>query len=488
MEPSIGNDRTRQGTCGGHAYALKPGDTLGQYKIIKALGAGGMGEVYEVEHQVLGRRYALKLLPTFLDQQGVSLERFRREAKVMANLDHPNILKVDDFGDTEGRYWLRMELVEGIGIEQAPSPVASAAQGKDAKVTKKVVSLQDLADVYGGKIPQEELLPIIREILEGLAYAHSHGAIHRDLKPSNILLMGAKGRDGARPATSPAPMVKIADFGLVKLVGEDWVRSQAQISVQKSMSIGEMNTGAASDGTSTRALLGTFEYMSPEQKRGLEADEKSDVYAVGLIIYRLLTGRSLGMKKPSEIDADILPAWDRLVSMAVEEERPERWKSAAEMSGFISSIEASLANRVNTLKSIEKPLAAPSNSDATGMPAKSRTVRSRGPRTSKAVSKESSVSTPARSRSNPLDKVATTSELHATPRGTGHQPESGQRKPRFRVFMTGQIGMLAGAFLPWYFYSTGPMLEPPPIVPMLLGAFIGLVTSLLLYALMSGER
>ncbi len=94
-------------------FALSEGKVLGQYRVIRGLGRGGMGEVYEVEHQTLERRYALKLLPEEFARQAGAVERFRREAKVMANLEHPNILKVDEFGEIRGRYWLRMELAKG---------------------------------------------------------------------------------------------------------------------------------------------------------------------------------------------------------------------------------------------------------------------------------------------------------------------------------------------------------------------------------------
>jgi formylglycine-generating enzyme required for sulfatase activity/tRNA A-37 threonylcarbamoyl transferase component Bud32 len=313
MEHSIGDEKTvaPTGKSGGHRYAFAVGERLGQYKIIRSLGAGGMGEVYEVEHVTLERRYALKLLPETLDWQGVSLERFRREAKVMANLEHPNIVKVDEFGETNGRYWLRMELAEGVA-------------GSD----KPVVSLQDLAETHEGKVPQDVLLSILRQILEGLQYAHSHGAIHRDLKPSNILLTTNNEKNTA---------AKIADFGLVRLVGEEWVRSQAQLSVQRSMSMGDQQTvggKAAPEGSSTRALLGTYEYMSPEQKRGEEADERSDLYAVGLMTYRLLTGRSLLTKMPSRMG--FAEAWDDLIESALEEDASARAASAADMLAQLS--------------------------------------------------------------------------------------------------------------------------------------------------------
>ncbi len=368
---SIGDEKTigRERESGG--FTLSAGQVLGQYRIIRALGRGGMGEVYEVEHQVLRRRYALKLLPADFAGQSGALARFEREAQVMANLEHQNIIRVDEFGETGGRYWLRMELAQGAdtgnlkletgGIQGSGFRVQGSAVEED-QGQKAVVSLQDLADARGGRIPQEELVGILKQILEGLAYAHGHGAIHRDLKPSNILLFS--GRDGAPrrpgsenrggsggpalPEANDKPIqIKIADFGLVRLVGEEWVRSQAQLSVQRSMSMGDLKTlQKEGEGTSTKSLLGTYEYMSPEQKRGEEATERSDLYAVGLMAYRLLTGRGLSMKRPSEIDKALAKEWDAFLAEALEEEAAERWSDAKAMRGALDNIETALRKKI----------------------------------------------------------------------------------------------------------------------------------------------
>jgi len=282
-----------------------------------------MGEVYEVEHTTLRRHFALKLLTEDLASHVDSLERFRRVARAMANLDHPNIVRVDDFGETDGHYWLRMELVEGIEEE--------VTEGTE----KKVVSLQDVADAHNGKLPQELLLTILKQVLAGLSYAHGHGVVHRDLKPSNILLDGTL--DGG-PATLTA---KVGDFGMVRMVGEEWVQPRAQRSVKRSLSLGGEQTLGDEDDR-TRSLLGTYEYMSPEQKRGEEADERTDIYALGLMTFKLLTGRSPGTKPPSRIDTGLARGWDELAARALEVERDARIATCDTLLELLNAVSAEL--------------------------------------------------------------------------------------------------------------------------------------------------
>jgi serine/threonine protein kinase len=283
--------------------ALVPGDTIAGHRIVKLLGRGGMGEVYQAEVIATGERCALKLLPEAFCRDPGAVARFRREAKVMAGLNHPNLVRVVDSGDDDGRLWLRMELIE-------------AGEGG------RIMTLADLANAFDGKIQQQELVDILSQVLAGLACAHDRGVIHRDLKPGNILLCEADGRT----------RVKVTDFGLAKVVGEEWLRSQAEISVRLSMSLGDQRTRADPlDVTRTGALLGTYEYMSPEQKRGAEADARSDLYAVGLMAYRLLTGQPLGLRTPSQLNPSVAQEWDGLVAKALEELPDERYASAAEM-------------------------------------------------------------------------------------------------------------------------------------------------------------
>ncbi len=160
-EHSIGFTKTVTGGArspGG--YTFTGGDTLGQYTIVRPLGKGGMGEVYEVEHVVLKRRFALKVLSSALMSHADAVTRFKREALLMAGLRHPNILAVDDFGETDGRCWLRMAL----------------AGGDDASR-----SLEDLARRQQGRLDAGTWRHVMMHVLAGLDHAHSHGIVHRDL-------------------------------------------------------------------------------------------------------------------------------------------------------------------------------------------------------------------------------------------------------------------------------------------------------------------
>ena len=340
---------------------LAVGERLDRYRVLRLLGRGGMGQVYEVEHIELRTRHALKIIPSSLAGRSGFVERFRREARVMARLRHPGIVHVDDFAITERRYWLRMDLVRGVRLPSVGD--------------ERAVTLGDLAAVENGRVPEALLAGVLLQVLDALAYAHEQGVVHRDLKPANILLEEAGAADVCFAATDGAGLeaaetavpeeeeeeeaadapplqglpplrARIADFGLVRLVGEDWLHSAAARSVSLSMSLGGLDTETPSAGESTRSLLGTYAYMSPEQKRSGEADARSDIYALGLTTARLLTGlEDLGYDLPSQIVPSLHPGWDDLVRQAIAPQPERRYQSSRDMRAAVAAIAEAIAAR-----------------------------------------------------------------------------------------------------------------------------------------------
>jgi len=218
--------------------ALEPHTTLGPYRIIALLGAGGMGEVWRARDEKLDRDVALKVLPARLASEPEALGRFEREAKAVAALSHPNILAIHDLGQAEGRHYAVMELLEGQ-------------------------TLRDL--LAGGPLPSKKAIEYGRQVAEGLAAAHDKGIVHRDLKPENLFLT----RDGH---------LKILDFGLAR-----------QGSPPNPG--GETSSPTERRATEPGTVMGTAGYMAPEQVRGEVADHRADVFAFGSILHEMLSGR-----------------------------------------------------------------------------------------------------------------------------------------------------------------------------------------------------
>ncbi|BET67802.1 hypothetical protein ASA1KI_27200 [Opitutales bacterium ASA1] len=319
--------RTRGPGEGEPTSGLVPGERFGPYRVVALLGRGGIGEVYEVEHELLRKRFALKVLLAAADGPEAR-ERFLREAQVAAALEHPRIVRVDDFGETAGRVWLRMELAAGT----------TDASGCVLR------TLAERAARTGGRLPEAEVRDWLLQVLEALAHAHAAGVVHRDVKPGNVLI-------------DEAGRAKLADFGLVQVVGERWLGARigavAPGAVAGAETAGTVGETARDEAGSldhaptvvhgaerrraggepeTEALVGTWDYMSPEQKTGGPVDARSDLYAVGLMAFRLLTGeRVLGMEAPSELVAELDPAWDGWMRRAVAARPDRRFASAEEM-------------------------------------------------------------------------------------------------------------------------------------------------------------
>ena len=222
------------------------GSNLSHYQITDKLGEGGMGEVYKAEDSQLGREVAIKVLPEAFTQDPERLGRFEREARVLAALDHPNIAAIYGLEEAEGRKLLVMQLAPGETLQER---------------------------VARGALPMHEALTIARQITEALEAAHEKGIVHRDLKPGNVMV-------------SPDGQIKVLDFGLAKALEMETDASGSAPSLTMSPTLTAQMTTAG-------VLLGTAGYMSPEQARGEPADKRSDLWAFGVVLWEMLTGKQL---------------------------------------------------------------------------------------------------------------------------------------------------------------------------------------------------
>ena len=276
---------------------LASGTRLGPYEIVARLGAGGMGEVWRARDARLDREVALKLLPAGLADDPERHARFEREAKVLASLNHPNIahlyglehleLKVDSRQSTVDSSATRPDRTSGNSSPESrtPSPHGERAPGALHVLVMELVEGEDLAQrLDRGAIPLDEAVPIARQIAEALEAAHERGIVHRDLKPANVKVR-------------PDGTVKVLDFGLAKAV---------DAAAQSDPSFSPTMTHAA---TQAGLILGTAAYMSPEQARGKAVDKRADIWAFGVVLWEMLTGRRLfGGETVSDVMAGVLRA------------------------------------------------------------------------------------------------------------------------------------------------------------------------------------
>jgi serine/threonine protein kinase len=348
---SIGNMKTMisSGKCLEDMPLLVAGETVGDYKIISLLGTGGMGQVYLAENIQMRKLYALKVLPPHLSDDSLFIDRFRVEARVMADLKHDNIIGVHTIGEdkNKGLYFLVMDYIGSDNSEKRKDnseKLSVISKDSEQQITDHGSRITDsgspdLEDLLKEKkqFDENEVLKITKQLCSALDYAHNFrgkGIIHRDLKPSNILLDA----DGN---------AHIADFGLAKVVGQDYLKSMIDRSMRLTMSGGGVNTdnrlspttdhGSRASGTGTTgSLIGTYEYMAPEQQECGEATVQSDIYSLGLIIYRMLTGRKAKgrFKLPSERGCSA--KWDNIIVKCLEEDPEDRFKSVSEIMVFLN--------------------------------------------------------------------------------------------------------------------------------------------------------
>ena len=263
------------------------GLTLGKYRVLEQLGRGGMAQVYRAYHPQLDRYVAIKVLRSDLVEEEEFLARFRREARAVAGLRHPNIVNVFDFDVQSDQFFMVMELLEGDTLKTYLNSYRTRGQ----------------------HIPLGDIVRILLDVLEGLGYAHKEGIVHRDIKPANILLT----RRG---------QAVVSDFGIAQIVG-------------------------GTQYTVSGALMGTLNYMAPEQGLEGRGDNRSDLYSLGIVFYEMLTGKTPfdadtplaillkhlndPLPLPRKIEPSIPEPFERVVLKVLAKQPDDRYQSAAEM-------------------------------------------------------------------------------------------------------------------------------------------------------------
>jgi serine/threonine protein kinase len=278
------------------------GQTLGHYRVLEKLGAGGMGVVYRAHDELLDRDVAVKVLPAETRGDATARERLLREARLASKLNHPHICTIHEVGEADGHAFIAMELVEGEPL--------SARLARDG-------------------LPVEQVLRYGQQLADALAHAHDRRVVHRDLKSANIVI-------------TPEGRAKILDFGLAKrLSGED---------------IADATTAARDSLTAPGMLAGTLAYMAPEQFRGLPADARSDIWALGIVLHEMAAGvrpfqgktgfeltSAILKEPPAPLPADIPVPLQAVVGRCLAKDPGERYQRGSDVKAALEAVQAGAA-------------------------------------------------------------------------------------------------------------------------------------------------
>ncbi len=389
------------------------GQKVGKYQVVEALGRGGMAEVYKAYQESLDRYVAIKVMHSFLADEEGFLARFQREARAMASLNHRHIVGVYDFDVQEGMYYIVMEFVSGGTLKDRLSDLVKS----------------------GDQMPLDESVRIAMEVGDALAYAHGRGMVHRDIKPGNIML------DEQGHAV-------LTDFGIAKILSGPTV-------------------------TATGAMIGTPAYMSPEQGLGQPGDERSDLYALGVLFYQMVTGRlpydadtplavilkhvNDPIPQPAELNSDTPPEIQAVVIKAMAKNPAERYQTAAALITDLQSAAAAsdldLGAAVALSSLIDRPTPPPSPSvDETRLAEPAATVFS--------APAETVLSTPAPSTSAPdatevVTPSAVISETEIASPVLPTKPQEEKKRPWWIIIIVLLFLIVGGAAGGFFFLGGG---------------------------------
>ena len=276
---------------------LQPGTRVDGYLIECELGRGGMGVVYRAKHVALDKPVAIKIIPVNATTSTIAINRLKREGEMLARLRHPNILAVTDCGEVNGLPYLVLDYAEGGTVE-------------------------DWIKGEGGKLPEHEVRAVLRDVLSGLKSAHEAGLVHRDIKPANLLL-------------EKGGTIRISDFGLAQAFA-GWGsagaagRGESTQTASTSTETLTLPHSSSSHTTTTVSFGGTLQYMAPELHSGAKGDARSDIYAVGVTAYYLLSGQKPGgkLKPVSKMTGRLHPSWDVFIGRCLEQVPQDRYQNA----------------------------------------------------------------------------------------------------------------------------------------------------------------